>query len=348
MFIVGIPKELKANETRISLIPQDVAKLVNNGNKVYVQSNAGIAAEHTDNDYIGVGAEICNSTKEIYNKANLIVKVKEPQVEEYKYINYKHTIITFFHFANNRQLLDHMVNNEVTCYAYETIKKINDEGFGYYPVLSEMSKIAGEIAMMDAIKFMFTDKIYDYNTQIAILGVGNAGLSALNIALESGFTNICLFDKDYEKIKKIKQDRDNNINIYEINDENLNYLVKNSKIIIGCIYNTSNGGPTEKIITTELLNEMQKGSIIMDIAIDQGGITEQSIPTNVTNPLINYNGIYISCVPNIPSCVPVKASELLSNSIINYVLAICNNNTGDYSELDYGMGLNVDNKGIYI
>jgi len=241
-----------------------------------------------------------------------------------------------------------MVNNEVTCYAYETIKKINDEGFGYYPVLSEMSKIAGEIAMMDAIKFMFTDKIYDYNTQIAILGVGNAGLSALNIALESGFTNICLFDKDYEKIKKIKQDRDNNINIYEINDENLNYLVKNSKIIIGCIYNTSNGGPTEKIITTELLNEMQKGSIIMDIAIDQGGITEQSIPTNVTNPLINYNGIYISCVPNIPSCVPVKASELLSNSIINYVLAICNNNTGDYSELDYGMGLNVDNKGIYI
>ena len=348
MFIVGIPKELKANETRISLIPQDVAKLVNNGNKVYVQSNAGIAAEHTDNDYIGVGAEICNSTEEIYNKANLIVKVKEPQVEEYKYINYKHTIITFFHFANNRQLLDHMVNNEVTCYAYETIKKINDEGFGYYPVLSEMSKIAGEIAMMDAIKFMFTDIIYDYNTQIAILGVGNAGLSALNIALESGFTNICLFDKDYEKIKKIKQDRDNNINIYEINDENLNYLVKNSKIIIGCIYNTSNGGPTEKIITTELLNEMQKGSIIMDIAIDQGGITEQSIPTNVTNPLINYNGIYISCVPNIPSCVPVKASELLSNSIINYVLAICNNNTGDYSELDYGMGLNVDNKGIYI
>ena len=348
MFIVGIPKELKANETRISLIPQDVAKLVNNGNKVYVQSNAGIAAEHTDNDYISVGAEICNSTEEIYNKANLIVKVKEPQVEEYKYINYKHTIITFFHFANNRQLLDHMVNNEVTCYAYETIKKINDEGFGYYPVLCEMSKIAGEIAMMDAIKFMFTDKIYDYNTQIAILGVGNAGLSALNIALESGFTNICLFDKDYEKIKKIKQDRDNNINIYEINDENLNYLVKNSKIIIGCIYNTSNGGPTEKIITTELLNEMQKGSIIMDIAIDQGGITEQSIPTNVTNPLINYNGIYISCVPNIPSCVPVKASELLSNSIINYVLAICNNNTGDYSELDYGMALNVDNKGFYI
>jgi len=348
MLIVGIPKELKANETRISLIPQDVAKLVNNGNKVYVQSNAGIAAEHTDNDYISVGAEICNSTEEIYNKANLIVKVKEPQVEEYQYITNKHTMITFFHFASNRELLDHMVNNEVTCYAYETIKKINDKGGGYYPVLSKMSKIAGEKAMMDAIKFIFTDNIYDYNTQIAILGVGNAGLSALNIALESGFTNICLFDKDYEKIEKIKSEKGNNINIYEMNDENLNYLVKNSKIIIGSIYNTSNGGPTEKLITSELLNEMQKGSIIMDIAIDQGGITEISVPTTVTNPLINYNGIYISCVPNIPSCVPVRASKLLSNSIINYVLAICNNNTGDYPELDYGMGLNVHKKNFYI
>lgn len=348
MFIVGIPKELKANETRISLIPEDVAKIVNNGNKVYVQSNAGIEAGHTDNDYISIGAEICNSTEEIYNKANLIVKVKEPQVEEYVYINNKHTMITFFHFASNRKLLDNMVDNNVTCYAYETIKKFNHEGVGYYPVLSEMSKIAGEKAMIDAIKFMFTDNIYDYNTQITILGVGNAGLSALNIALESGFTNICLFDKDYKKIEKIKQDKGNNINIYEMNDENLNYLVKNSKIIIGSIYNTSNGGPTEKLITTKLLNEMQKGSIIMDIAIDQGGITEQSYQTTVTNPIINYNGIYISCVPNIPSCVPVKASKILSNSIIDYVLAICNNNTGNYPELDYGMGLNVHNKLFYI
>ena len=348
MFIVGIPKELKANETRISLIPEDVAKIVNNGNKVYVQSNAGIEAGYTDNDYISIGAEICNSTEEIYNKANFIVKVKEPQVEEYAYINNKHTMITFFHFASNRELLYHMINNEVTCYAYETIKKINDEGMGYYPVLSEMSKIAGEKAMIDAIKFMFTDNIYDYNTQIAILGVGNAGLSALNIALESGFTNICLFDKDYEKIKKIKSEKGNNINIYKMNDENLHYLVKNSKIIIGSIYNTSNGGPTEKLITSELLDEMQKRSIIMDIAIDQGGITEKSVPTTVNNPLINYNDIYISCVPNIPSCVPVRASKILSNSIIEYILAICNNNTGDYPELDYGMGLNVYNKKFYI
>lgn len=348
MFIIGIPKEIKANETRISLIPEDIAKLINNGNKVYVQSNAGIAAEHTDNDYINVGAEICYSTEEIYNKANIIVKVKEPQVEEYQYITNKHTMITFFHFASNRQLLDHMVSNDVTCYAYETIKKINDNGVGYHPVLSGMSKIAGEKSMIDAIKLMFSDNVYDYNTQIAILGVGNAGLSALNIALESGFTNICLFDKDYEKLKKIKQEKGNNVSIYEINSDNLNNLVKNSKIIIGCIYNTFNGGPTEKIITTKLLNEMQKGSIIMDIAIDQGGITEQSNPTTITNPLINYNGVYISCVPNIPSCVPVVASKILSNSIIDYVLAICNNNTEDYPELDYGMGLNVHNKKIYI
>lgn len=345
MFIVGIPKELKANETRISLIPEDVAKIVSNGNKVYIENNAGINALHKNEDYINAGAEICNSTEEIYEKANLIVKVKEPQLEEHKYITCKHTIITFFHFASNNQLFDYMVNNKVTCYAYETIKKFNENGVGYYPVLSEMSKIAGEKSMLDAIKFMFTDNIYDYNTQIAILGVGNAGLSALNIALESGFTNICLFDKDYNKIKKIKEEKGTNVNIYEMNDSNLNILIKNSKIIIGCIYNTITGGAAEKLITNNLLNKMQKGSIIMDIAIDQGGITEQSVPTTATNPLINYNGIYISCVPNIPCYVPISASKLLSNSIINYVLAICNDKTDDYPELNKGWGLNI-RKGI--
>jgi alanine dehydrogenase len=348
MFIVGIPIELKPNETRVSLIPDDVAKLTNSGIKVYIQNNAGINALHTNQDYLNVGAEICNSIEEIYSKANLIVKVKEPQEEEYKYINYKHTVITFFHFASNRPLLDHMVNNEVTCYAYETIKVFNSDDVGYYPILAEMSKIAGEISMMDAIKFMFTDNIYDYNTQIAILGVGNAGLSALNIAIESGFNNICLLDKDYQKIEKIKNDNSNIINIYEMTDENVNLLVKKSKIIIGCIYNTSIGGPTEKLITNDMLNSMQKGSIIMDIAIDQGGITEQSIPTTVTNKLINYNGIYISCIPNIPSYVPEKASKLLSNSIIKYVLSICNKSTGDYPELDEGFGLNVYKKNFYI
>lgn len=348
MFIVGIPKELKLSETRVSLIPDDVAKLTNSGIKVYIQNNAGINALHTNQDYLNVGAEICNSIEEIYSKANLIVKVKEPQVEEYKYINYKHTIITFFHFANNRPLLDHMIDNEVTCYAYETIKVFNSKGVGCYPILAEMSKIAGEISMIDAIKFMLTDNIYDYNTQIAILGVGNAGLSALNIAIESGFNNICLLDKDYQKLKIIKQDHNNIINIYEMTDENVNLLVKNSKIIIGCIYNTSIGGPTEKLITNDMLNEMHKGSIIMDIAIDQGGITEQSIATTITNKFINYNGIYISCIPNIPSYVPEKASKLLSKSIIKYVLSICNNNTSNYPELDKGFGLNVYKKKFYI
>lgn len=131
-------------------------------------------------------------------------------------------------------------------------------------------------------------------------------------------------------------------------DENVNLLVKNSKIIIGCIYNTSIGGPTEKLITNDMLNEMHKGSIIMDIAIDQGGITEQSIATTITNKFINYNGIYISCIPNIPSYVPEKASKLLSKSIIKYVLSICNNNTSNYPELDKGFGLNVYKKNFYI
>lgn len=343
MFIIGVPKELKNNETRISLIPEDVLKLTKENIKVYVQSGAGLKASYFDVDYLDSGAIICNTIEEIYDKANLIIKVKEPQNSEYKLINSKHTIFTFFHFASDRILLDKMIYDKVTCYAYETIE-IFEDNRNYYPILSAMSKIAGEKSMLDAIKLLSND-IIDYNSQILILGVGNAGIAAMNIALDCNFTNICLLDKNYEKLINMKN---NNklLKIYEMTNDNLNNLVKTSKIIIGSIYN--NGKEATKLITNDMLNDMKSGTIIMDIAIDQGGITDKSMPMSVNNPIINYNGIKISCVPNIPCCMPKQASQLLSNSIIKYVFAICNNNLEDYPELGAGKGLNTYNGYCYI
>jgi len=344
MFIIGVPKELKNNETRISLIPEDVLKLTKENIKVFVQSEAGIKASYMDADYLNAGAIICNSIEEIYDKANFIIKVKEPQNLEYKLINSKHTIFTFFHFASDRVLLDKMIYDKVTCYAYETIE-IFEDNRSYYPILSAMSKIAGEKSMLDAIKLLSNYDIIDYDSRILILGVGNAGIAAMNIALECNFTNICLLDKNYDKLINLKN---NNklLKIYNMTNDNLNNLVKESKIIIGSIYN--NGKEASKLITNEMLNNMKPGAIIMDIAIDQGGITDKSKPMSVDNPIINYNGIKISCVPNIPSCMPEHASQLLSNSIIKYVLAICNNNIEDYPELGAGKGLNTYNGYCYI
>ena len=329
MYIIGIPKELKLNEKRVSLIPEDVSKLTEKGIEVYIQKDAGLLANYIDDKYINVGAKICNTIEDIYKTCNFIIKVKEPQEYEYKLINSKHTILTFFHFASNDKLLNAMIESGSTCYAYETIK-INNT----YPVLSHMSKIAGELSMMEALKFSFKDTIYNYNISISIFGAGNAGLAAMQIALNSSFTNINLLDKNYDKLVSIKNDLDYQINIYEMNDDNLAKLVKESDIIIGSIYNT--GEKATKLITNNLLDTMKTNSIIMDIAIDQGGITEQSYPTNIENPIIKYKNTNISCIPNIPNSVPEQASKLLSNSILKYVIAICENSE-EYPELKGGL-----------
>lgn len=339
MFSVGIPKELKLNENRVSLIPIDVAMLIDSGIIVYFQKEAGINSGFKDYEYIDAGAIMVNTIEELYNAANLIVKVKEPQESEFPLIKEKHCIFTFFHFASNKNLLDNMINSKATCYAYETVFQKNADGKIYYPILSNMSMIAGEQAFIEADSFIKYSKYYHYyHIPITIIGVGNVGLASMNCAIKMGYKNIYLLDSDEEKIKKIKDNADSNentkgiITIYNMNDDNLKLLMKKSIITIGSIYST--GAETSKLLTNDILDTMPPNSIIMDVAIDQGGITEQSRPMTKDDPIIKYNNVSIYCVPNIPSCVPRKASVLLSKSIKYYVMAIAKNRVYEYPELE--------------
>jgi alanine dehydrogenase len=340
MLSVGIPKELKINETRVSLIPEDVKTIVDEGIIVYFQKDAGVNAGFKDHEYIESGAIMISTIEELFNIANLIVKVKEPQESEYPLINEKHTIFTFFHFASNQTLLDNMINSKATCYAYETVLMKKSETNIYYPILSNMSIIAGEKAFEEADLFIKNSIQYQYHyyhIPITIIGVGNVGISSINCAIRMGYKNINLIDVDMDKITKIKASADNNedtkdiINIYNMNEDNLRLLMKKSIITIGSIYNT--GAKANRLLTNEILDTMPQNSVIMDVAIDQGGITEQSVPTTVDNPYIKYNNVSIYCVPNIPSAVPNKASTLLSKSIKNYVIAISKNKVHEYTEL---------------
>lgn len=340
--IIGVPKELKLNEKRVSLIPQDVLLLTNNNLNVYIQSGAGKEALFSDEEYIKSGAIICDTIEDLYDKSNIIVKVKEPQKEEYKFIKNNHKIMTFFHFASNNDLTEAMINSGAKCYAYENIKITDNKGNYNYPILSQMSKIAGEKSMLEAVNFIFRNEIYDYAIRISIFGAGNAGLASMMIAINSGFTNICLLDKNYDKLLELKKKY--NVNIYEYNNENIDFLAKNSRIIIGSIYNT--GLKSDKLISKDMLDCITKETIIMDIAIDQGGITDLSEPTTLENPIIKYKNVNIYCIPNIPSCIPEHSSKLLSNSIINYVFAVANDNTNIYPELECGKGL-VISEGVY-
>ena len=339
MYIIGIPKEIKAFEQRVSMVPDDIKILLENNDdiKIYVQTNAGHNAGYSDNDYIAKGAFILDNIEEIYDKANIIVKVKEPQKREYTLITSKHTILSFFHFAGNNELIKAMIESKAKCYAYETIQ----DDSGLYPILSPMSIIAGKKSMIEADKLI--NKKKNKYTIITIIGVGNVGKAAAEQAIKLGYQNINLIDNDYEKIKDIEHGNPAIYKSYEMNEKNLKKLLIFSNIVISSIY--INGMKAKKIINNELLDLMSRTRpIIMDVAIDQGGTTDQSTPTTLQNPLIKYKNTNIYCVPNIPSTEPIEASIKLSNAIYPYLhslIATNNVNNAKYlRELNRGLYVN--------
>lgn len=340
MHIIGVPKEIKAFETRVSLIPKDIKSLLENNDNVfiYVQSNAGKQAGYSDDDYIVSGAVILDNIEDIYEKSNIIVKVKEPQRKEYSLITSKHTVLSFFHFAGNNELINAMIDSKAKCYAYETIQDDN----GLYPILTPMSIIAGKKSMIEADKLINKNKY----TIITIIGVGNVGKAAAEQAILLGYKNINLIDRDYEKIKNIEQSNPDIYKSYEMNDKNLKKLLIFSNIVISSIY--VNGMKAAKIINNELLDLMShSGSIIMDVAIDQGGTTDQSTPTTLQNPIIKYKKTNIYCVPNIPSTEPYEASIKLSNAVYPYLDSLLSSNVDSKYLQELNRSLYV-NKGLCV
>ena len=313
IYTIGIPKEIKTNELRVSLIPSDVKRLTDLNIKVFIEKNAGICALFNDDDYLKAGAIICDTPKEVFDNSTIIIKVKELLNEEFDYINDNHIILTFFHFASSKSLINTMIEKKAICIAYETIKKDD----GTYPILAPMSIIAGEQSIINATSFINKTYGYDkyyYNHIITIIGAGNVGKASAYKAKELGFKYINLIDKDYQKLKNFIND---GFSIYEMNDKNLIELLKVSTIVIGSIYNS--GEKAQKLITNDMMDLMLENSIIMDVAIDQGGITEQSEIRNIFDPIIKYNKTNIYCVSNIPSAVPYRASKELSNAIYPYI-----------------------------
>ena len=339
MHIIGVPKEIKEYETRVSLIPEDIKSILQNNDDVfiYVQRNAGQLAGYSDDDYIVSGAVILDNIEDIYEKSNIIVKVKEPQRREYSLITSKHTVLSFFHFAGNNELINAMIDSKAKCYAYETVQDDN----GVYPILTPMSIIAGKKSMIEADKLINKNKY----TIITIIGMGNVGKAAAEQAIQLGYKNINLIDRDYEKIKNIEKSNPDIYKSYEMNDKNLKKLLIFSNIVISSIY--VNGMKAAKIINNELLDLMShSGSIIMDVAIDQGGTTDQSTPTTLQNPLIKYKKTNIYCVPNIPSTEPYEASIKLSNAIYPYLDSLLSSNIDSKYLQELNRSLYVNKKSI--
>lgn len=324
--IIGVPREIKCCENRVSLIPSSVKTLIENDNVVYVQKGAGERIGFSDEMYLNAGAKIVDTPDEIYDKAEIIVKVKELQKSEYALLKNNQTVVTYFHLAIEPELVDILLKKHITAIAYETIEKED----GSLPLLSPMSEIAGKMSVHIGARYLQNDfggigKLLGgvpgvYPSTVLIVGAGVVGANAARVALGLG-ANVVVTDICPNKLKEIDRAFNGEISTVICNDYNLEKFIKQADIVIGAVLIPSKKAP--HIIKDYMVQSMKKGSVIVDVSIDQGGIVETiDGPTSIDSPVFEKYGVVHYAVPNIPSCVARTATISLNNYTMPYILKL--------------------------
>src|SRR5574344_3032226 len=324
--IIGVPKETKCCESRVSLIPSSVLTLTEKENKVYIEKGAGEKIGFTDDMYEKAGAVILDSEQEIFAKSEVIVKVKELQKEELAFLKNGQTVISYAHLAIEPDLVETLLKKKITTIAYETIQYED----GSLPLLKPMSEIAGKVSVQIAANLLQntnggTGKLIGgvpgvYPCKVLIIGAGVVGKNAARIAIGMG-ADVTVLDISPEKLTKLSRNFNGNIKTAICNEYNLEKFTHKADIVIGAIL--KQGHITQIIRTEEKVKKMKKGSVIMDISVDQGGMVETiTEPTDFNNPTFEKYGVIHYAVPNIPSCVARTATISLNNYIMPYLIRL--------------------------
>jgi len=325
--IVGIPKEIKNNEKRVSLLPHLVQPIIKKGHKVIVQADAGSESGFSDELYFKEGAKIVPTLKDVYSQSDLIVKVKEPLEEEIPLIKESQIIFTFFHFGGDKKLLDSFLKTKATAIAYETV-----EEDGALPLLAPMSEIAGRMSVLNGAKFL--EGTYGSKGKllsgvpgvepatVTIIGGGIVGLNAAKIASGLG-AKVNILDIDMQTLRFLDNIMPANVITHHSNDYNIERLLPKTDLLIGAVLLPGRKAP--KIITKKRLSLMKKGSVVVDVAVDQGGCLETTRPTTHQDPIYDIDGIIHYCVANMPGAVPQTSTIALTNSTGSYVLQLLEN-----------------------
>ncbi|MCC6012038.1 alanine dehydrogenase [Candidatus Caldipriscus sp.] len=323
--IVGVPKEIKTEEYRVSMTPAGVKELIKRGHKVIVQEGAGLGAGFKDEDYKGVGAEIVKTLEEVYDKAELIVKVKEPQPEEYKLLHEGHILFTYLHLAADENLTRALMERKIVGIAYETVE--TDDG--YLPLLAPMSEIAGKMAPQEGAKYL--EKPQGGlgvllggvpgvpPAKVVVIGAGTVGMNATMVAAGMG-ADVTLMDINVERLRRAEEIIPANVKTLFSTDYTIREAVKNADLVIGAVLIT--GAKAPKILTRDILREMKEGAVLVDVSIDQGGISEFSRPTTHKDPVFVAEGVVHYCVANMPGAVPRTSTFALTNSTLKYVIKL--------------------------
>ncbi len=325
--VIGIPKEIKNNESRVGMTPAGVLELVHKGHTVYIQTGAGLGSGFTDDDYKKVGAHILDTAGQVYTLSEMIVKVKEPIREEYDLVQKGQILFTYFHFASSERLTEAMIESKAVCIAYETVE---DED-GTLPLLTPMSEVAGRMAIQQGAKYL-EKPVKGRGVllggvpgvppgRVLILGAGTVGVQAAKMAAGLG-AHVTILDVNMKRLRYINDVMPSHVITEFSNEYNIRRHVKTHDLIVGGVL--IKGGRAPKIITRDMLKLMHPGTVIVDVAVDQGGCVETSRPTTHENPVYIIDDVVHYCVANMPGAVPYTSTLALTNVTLPYVLALAN------------------------
>lgn len=326
--IIGVPKEIKNNENRVAVTPAGVTEFRKHGHTVYVQAEAGKGSGFSDELYAEAGAVILSTIEEVYAIAEMIIKVKEPIASEYGLIKENQLLFTYFHFASSEPLTHAMIERKAVCLAYETVEKIDRS----LPLLVPMSEVAGRMAIQEGAKYLekpmggfgiLLGGVAGVKpANVLVLGGGIVGTQAAKMAAGLG-ANVTIVDISLPRLRYLEDIMPANVDTVMSNEYNIRELIKSTNLIIGGVLIP--GAKAPSLITRDMLKLMKPGTVMVDVAIDQGGCFETSQATTHEDPIYEVDGVVHYCVANMPGAVPYTSTLALTNATLPYALHLANN-----------------------
>ncbi len=325
--IIAVPKEIKPAENRVALTPAGALELTKHGHKVFIQKSAGENSGFPDADYKKAGARILPKIEDCYKKAEMIMKVKEPIKREYSLIREDQLVFTYFHFASYRPLTQAMVKSKAVCLAYETVE-LADRSL---PLLVPMSEVAGRMATQEGAKYLekpmgglgiLLGGVPGVRpAKVLVLGGGIVGTHAARMAAGLG-ADVTILDINLKQLRHLAEVMPANVTTMYSNELNIRQLVKNSDLIIGAVLIP--GAKAPRLITRDMLKTMRPGTVMVDVAVDQGGCFETTKPTTHTKPIYTIDGVVHYSVANMPGAVPYTSTIALTNATLPYAIQLAN------------------------
>ncbi|SFC32370.1 alanine dehydrogenase [Flexibacter flexilis DSM 6793] len=325
--IIGVPKEIKNNENRVALTPAGVTEFKKHGHTVYVQTSAGEGSGFADAEYEKAGATILPSIEAVYEIAEMIIKVKEPIESEYTLIKENQLLFTYFHFASSEPLTHAMISRKAICLAYETVEKADRS----LPLLVPMSEVAGRMAIHEGAKYL--EKPLKGRgillggvpgvrpANVLVLGGGVVGMQAARMAAGLG-ANVTIMDVSLPRLRYLNEIMPANVNTVYSNEYNIREHIKHASLIVGAVLIP--GAKAPHLITRDMLKDMNPGTVLVDVAVDQGGCIETCKPTTHENPTYIIDDVVHYCVANMPGAVPYTSTLALTNATLPYALQLAN------------------------